>query len=218
MRKYTHLRAKARESRRDGKTLPEICAQLSLGRSTVYPWVKDIPISRTARQNDQLRKATRVARKKHEEQRHRWYEEAYQESAAILKDRAVRDFIVLYATEGYKRNRNQVSICNSNPNIMRVAHKCIKRLSNNRNIEYRLQCHLDNDESELKRYWAALLGIGAENVKVFRKSNAGQLSGRKWRSEYGVLTIRVGDTELRCKIEAWMDYIQQEWSELSIGA
>jgi hypothetical protein len=211
MKKYEHLREKARELRRKGATLSAIYEQLSLNKSTVYSWVRDIPISRTIRQSDQLRRATQAACQRHAEQRRQWYEEARQEAAEFLNDPIMRDFVVLYAAEGYRRDKNQVSICNSNPGIVRAANKCIKRLSSNPSIEYRLQCHRDNDEDDLKQYWAECLSIDAKDIKLARKSNAGEMSGRKWRSEYGVLALRVGDTRLRCKIQAWMDYLQHTW-------
>ena len=214
MKKYAHLREKARELRRTGATLTEICEQLALGKSTVHGWIKDIPIPRTARQSEQLRRATEAVRQKYAAQRQQWYNEAYAEAGDVLKNPLLRDFVVLYAAEGTKRYRNQVELCNSNPGIIQVAHLCIRTLSRNSHIQYRLQCHIDNDEEQLRKYWAHLLGIEAESITVMRKSNAGKLSGRQWRSPYGVLSIAVGDTRLHCMIRAWMDYLQQEWQSV----
>lgn len=217
MKKYAHLREKAIELRRDGATLTEICERLALGKSTVYYWIKDIPIPRTAKQTAHLRKATLAAQRKHAERRCQWYEEAYRKAVEVLRDPLMRDFVVLYAAEGYKRSRNHVSICNSDPSIVRIASEYVRRLSDNPNIRYELQCHHDNDEDELKQYWAELLGIEAQEIAVIRKSNAGNLSGRKWRSKYGVFAVKVGSTKLRCYIQAWMDYVKQEWSQSGYG-
>jgi hypothetical protein len=211
MKKYAHLRNKARDLRRKGATLTAICARLALSKSTVYYWIKDTPIPRTACQTAQLKRATQANIRKHREQRQRWYHEAYAEAAEILKDPLKRDFVVLYAAEGFKRDRNRVEICNSNPSIVHIAHRHIVELSNSANIQYRLQCHIDNDEGGLKRYWARLLGVRSHHIRIARKSNSGGLSGRKWRSEHGVLSISVGDTRLRCRLQAWMDHIQREW-------
>lgn len=78
-------------------------------------------------------------------------------------------------------------------------------------IGYELQSHIDHDDDVLKNYWANLLGIQASSIKVIRKSNSGQLSGRQFRSVYGVLTVRVGDTALRARLQAWMDIIKKQW-------
>lgn len=213
MNKYDHLRDKARQLRRQGATLTEICKHLALGKSTVYGWIKGLPIARTSRQSEQLRRATLAARRKYRNQREQWYREAYSAAGKILANLRIRDFVVLYLAEGYKRNRNRVSICNSNAGIVQLACACINELSTNPRHRYLLQCHVDNDEEWLKEYWAKLLQIQPTAIKIFRKSNSGQMSRRQWRSEYGVFTIEVSDTRLRCKIQAWMDFLQQEWSQ-----
>lgn len=212
MKKYAHLQQKARELRRRGGSLTQICGQLALGKSTVHGWIRDIPIPPTPFQSEQRRRAGQANRRKHARQREEWYAEAYQQAPETLRDARLRDFVVLYAAEGYKRNRNQVCICNSNPAIMRLAHRCIRHLSKNQHLEYQLQCHVDNDERTVRQYWADVLEVPAGRIKVIRKSNAGGLKGRQWRSEHGVLTVRVGNTELRCRIQAWMDYLQQDWA------
>jgi hypothetical protein len=44
-----------------------------------------------------------------------------------------------------------------------------------------------------------------------RKSNSNQLKGRTWRSVHGVLRVRVCDTQLRAKLEGWMDRLRESW-------
>ncbi len=138
MKKYAHLKEKARALRHKGATLTEICEQLALNKSTVHGWIKEIAIPATAQQTEQRRRASQANRRKHAAVREQWYNEAYQQAGEILQDALIRDFVVLYAAEGYKRNRNQVSICNSNLAIMRMAHEHIQRLSHNLHIEYQL--------------------------------------------------------------------------------
>lgn len=38
-----------------------------------------------------------------------------------------------------------------------------------------------------------------------------QLTGRIWRSRYGVLQVRVLDTLFRARMQAWMDRLRSEW-------
>jgi len=45
---------------------------------------------------------------------------------------AFRDFICMYIGEGYKRNRNRVSLGNSDPYVVRLAAHFIRRFSRNR--------------------------------------------------------------------------------------
>jgi hypothetical protein len=215
MNKYKHLRAKAREMRQSGATLTEICEQLSLGKTTVYYWIKDLAIPRTGRQTAQLQRASRAMQEKYEKQRRQWYDEAAARAAQLLTDKLLRDFVVLYAAEGYRRDRNQVEFCNSNVDMMRLAHLCLDQLADGCRLHYRLQCHVDNDEQVLKRHWADSLGIEPHGIKIMRKSNAGNLHGRHWRSQYGVLMIQVNSTRLRCQLQAWMDFLAKEWHNSS---
>jgi hypothetical protein len=128
-----------------------------------------------------------------------------------LAENSFRDFVVLYLAEGYKRGRNLVSICNSDPAVMELAQAHLSVLAD-KDLDYGLQYHRDQDPEELKAFWAARLGISAERIALQRKSNSGGLKGRRWRSQYGVLTIRTGDTQLRARLEAWMDYLRYGWT------
>jgi hypothetical protein len=78
-------------------------------------------------------------------------------------------------------------------------------------MDYRLQLHVDHDEAELKRFWAQQLHIEPERIHTMRKSNSNQLKGRKFRSVHGLLTVRIGDTYLRSRLQAWMDTVKSQW-------
>jgi hypothetical protein len=209
MDKYAHLRAKAIELRRDHHlSLDEIVERLGLPRTTIYGWIRDIPLGRSKRLNH-LR-ASEVNRDNARQKRDAAYKEGVAALPALLQEPTFRDFVVLYMAEGYRRNRNEVSLANSEPRIVKVAHHWLQRLATNK-LYYSLQCHIDHDEDELKRFWATLLAITPEQIRVIRKSNSNQLSGRQWRSIYGVMTVKVADTYLRARIQAWMNALKQEW-------
>ena len=48
-------------------------------------------------------------------------------------------------------------------------------------------------------------------IKATRKSNSGSLKGRQFRSVYGLLTLEMGDTYLRARLQAWMDFVRSQW-------
>jgi len=209
MKKYEHLRKKALEWRRNGMAIGEICEKLSLGKSTVYHWIKDIPIERTEKQTEGQKAGTKAMQQKYAKIRNDSYNEALNEASKRLQDHSFRDFVMLYLTEGYRRTRNCVSVSNSNLCLMRLAAKWMRQLSE-KEISYAIQYHVDQDLDELRAYWSEGLGIEAERIKFQRKSNSGKMDKRKWRSQYGVLTARVSDTVLRSKMQAWMDVLQDE--------
>lgn len=78
-------------------------------------------------------------------------------------------------------------------------------------FSYRIQYHADQQLEALRHYWAAALDLDPEQIKFQRKSNSSQLRKRTWRSEHGVLTIRVCDTLLRARLQAWIDCLREQW-------
>jgi hypothetical protein len=59
------------------------------------------------------------------------YEEGRQIFAELALDPTFRDFVILYLTEGYKRNRNNVGVANSDPALIRLAARWINHLTRN---------------------------------------------------------------------------------------
>jgi hypothetical protein len=142
-------------------------------------------------------------------------EEAYArglgEWEGLVKEPTFRDFVALYIAEGLKRDRNRVSIANSDERVMAIAVSWIRRLTD-RPLSYSIQYHADQDLDEIQTFWGEQLGIDGATIALQRKSNSGQLKHRIWRCKHGVLTVRVGDTLLRARLQAWIDRIRDDWS------
>jgi excisionase family DNA binding protein len=206
-----YLREKARGLRRDRKlTIDELAECLALSRTTVYYWVRDLPIPRTFRQGRAVRRGARGMRRKYRLLRETAYGEGRTTFAALRRQPTFLDFVVLYIAEGYKRCRNTVSLGNSDPAVVHVAASWIRRLGKNQ-VTYWLQYHPDQDLDELQSFWGQQLGVAPELIHVQRKSNSNQLAGRKWRSRYGVLTVVCRDTYFRARLQAWMDCVKDDW-------
>jgi hypothetical protein len=78
-------------------------------------------------------------------------------------------------------------------------------------LTYSIQYHADQNLDQLRKHWGEVLGIDGSCIQLQRKSNSGQLTGRRWRSAYGVLSICVSDTYLRSRLQAWIDRIREDW-------
>jgi hypothetical protein len=215
--RYDHLRAKAIELRTKHRmTLDEIIERLALPRGTVYYWIKDIPFEPTSNQKEAHRKraekASAATKAKHAALREAAYQRGLAEAPELLKDPSFRDFVVLYMAEGTKRHRNMVAFVNSDASMVKLAHYWINLLkADSKQMDYFIQCHVDHIEADLQRYWGDVVGIEPERIKIYRKSNSGKLAGRQFRSEHGLLTVRVSDTYLRARLQAWMDIIKSQW-------
>lgn len=147
---------------------------------------------------------------KYQQIREEAYRQGKEEFDSLVAVPGFRDFVCMYIGEGYKRSRNDVGLGNSDPTVVSLANRWISQLGSNK-IRYSLQYHADQDLPILRRFWANLLGTEPEQINLQRKSNSNQLTGRTWRSKYGVLTVSMGDTCLRARLQAWMDRLRAEW-------
>jgi hypothetical protein len=128
----------------------------------------------------------------------------------LIERPTFREFVCLYMAEGYKRCRNTVGVCNSDPVIVALCARWVRHFARNP-VKYSVQYHADQDLAALQTFWAVVLGVSPGEIRLQRKSNSGRLSGRTWRSRYGVLSITAGDTLLRARLEAWMHSLQDQW-------
>lgn len=209
-----YIRDKARQLRRDKKlTMDEIAERLALPRTTVYYWIRDLPIERkpaTGFGAAAREAAVRANRRRFKALRDHAYAEGLARFPELCLEPSFRDFVCLYIAEGFKRNRNVVSIANSDPAVLHAAVGWMRRESA-RFLEFSVQYHADQDLDELRMFWGQEFGIDPESIRLQRKSNSSQLQYRTWRCEYGVLTIRTNDTYFRARLQAWIDCLRMQW-------
>jgi hypothetical protein len=208
-----YIREKARDLRRKKKlTSDELAERLAISRTTIYYWVRDIPIPRSGagwpKTAQQL--GTKAMQSNFSRLRDAAYEEGSYEFWEFAEDWCFRDFVVLYMAEGYKRSRHTVSLANSDPEIIKLAWRWIDRFSRNATI-LRVQHHGDQVPAELTDFWSRELGIAHELIRMHRKKNSGQLRNRVWRCKHGVASVTAHDTLFRAELEAWMDCVRSEW-------
>lgn len=201
--------------RRDrGLTIDEIATRLALSRTTVYYWVRDIPISRKPGHGfakAHQRKGNRAMRAKYLRIRDLAYNAGRHNFHALADyDPTFRDFVSTFICEGYKRNRNCVEIANSDPVVIELATRWLRKFARNK-IHFALQYHADQDPQILCAFWGNRLGVNPDSVRLQRKSNSNQLGGRTWRSRFGVMTVGTNDTRLRAMVQGWVDEMQISW-------
>jgi hypothetical protein len=204
-----YLREKARELRVERRlSIVEIAERLALPKTTVFYWLRDMPLQRPRRENPHP--GSRAMGTKFRVLRDEAYREGRESFPALAQDPTFRDFVCMYIGEGCKRNRNRVAIGNSDPRVVLLATQWLRALSRKK-LRFSIQYHKDQDLRELSEFWAFKLGIEPSEVRMQRKSNSGRLGGRTWRSKYGVMTVTTCDTLLRARLQAWMDCLQETW-------
>jgi ribosomal protein S18 len=210
-----YIRDKARQMRREKDlTIDEIAERLAISRQTIFHWVRDVPLTKPPRRPDYEARA-RENSLRYKRRRDEAYEQGWAEFDDLVQQPTFRDFVCMYIGEGSKRNRNRVELCNSNPTVVVLAEHWIRRFSRNP-IRCSVQYHADQDVDELKRFWGKLLRIPPERITTLRKSNSKQLTGRTWRSRWGVLSVSADDTYFRARMQAWMDRLFEEWLDSAV--
>lgn len=206
-----YLREKARRLRIEKRlTIDELADCLALSRTTIYSWVRDLPIERSGRQNRGQRLGNAAMQSKYRALREEAYDRGRRTFPAFAEDPLFRDFVTLYIAEGYKRDRNKLVLGNSDPAFVAFIDAWLGRLSTGWR-SYSLQYHADQDPAALCTFWGHVLGVDGAAIRAQRKSNSGQLAARRWRSVHGVLGVRVCDTLLRARLQAWMDCMRGQW-------
>jgi hypothetical protein len=212
-----YLREKARALRRNrGLTIDQLAACLALPRTTIYYWVRDLPIERkphTTWPESARAAGNRAMQRKYRLLREAAYEQGVAEFDELDKDPTFREFVCMYIGEGYKRSRNRVAISNSNPNVLKLATWWLRRLTNRPPV-FSLQFHADQDVTGLQAFWGEALDTEPDRIRLQRKSNSSQLAGRTWRSRYGVLSVECNNTCLRARLQAWIDRLEARWRQL----
>lgn len=210
-----YIRDKARQMRVERQfSIDELSERLGLSRTTIYYWVRDLPIPGSGPGGgwpaNAQRKGNKAMQRKYRLLREAAYAQGLEEFDSLASDLTFRDFICLYIAEGYKRTRNTVVICNSDPAVMQVSVRWLRALTE-KPLWFSIQYHADQDLDELRAFWGRTLDICPDSIRLQRKSNSSQLSGRCWRSVHGVLAAGVNDTLLRARIQACMDRIRADW-------
>ena len=126
-----YLRAKARELRVERSlTIDEIAERLALPRTTIFYWVRDLPVARkpvVASRGQTM--GTQAMQAKYRLAREAAYAQGRATFGSLAADPSFRDFICLYLAEGSKRDRNRVQICNSDVAVVRLCDQWLRRLS-----------------------------------------------------------------------------------------
>ena len=209
----TYLREKARSMRIERQlTIDELAERLALSRSTIYYWVRDLPIPGSGSggvwPEASRRKGNLAMQRKYRLLREAAYREGLREYDGLVAAPTFRDFVCLYIAEGYKRNRNSVSIGNSDPAVIR------SRLGGSAVCREKRRRLLDPVPRRPEPEGAArFLGAGSGSSRVDQAAaQVEQQSARRsclafppWCPQVACMT--------RCSraLQAWIDRLRSEW-------
>jgi hypothetical protein len=197
-------------------TVDQLAKRLALPRSTVYYWVRDLPLRVSPRDGGDAGgtrgrggaapAGSRSAGLAPESA----YEDGLRSYDELVAQPTFRDFVCVYIVEGYKRDRRRVALANADPAIMRLAHRWIWRLTD-KSPSLSLHLSAEQSPSELRRFWSETVGEDATTIRA-RRRDSGDLLHR-WSPPplHGVLTVTVDDSRLRARLQAWMCRTRDSW-------
>jgi hypothetical protein len=201
-----YLRQMARSLRVEQQlTVDELTARLALPRSTIYYWVRDLPLQGLDRRHEpRTRASTRV-------DSHAAYEEALESFDELAAQPTFRDFVCVYLVQGEQGDRSRVALTNSDPAVIRLASRWIRRLTD-RALSLSLQYRGDQSLGELRRFWSETVGADPRAIRA-RGSRSSQGSQHEPASSfpYGLLTVTVEDSLLRARLQGWMHRARESW-------
>jgi transcriptional regulator with XRE-family HTH domain len=215
------LRERARALRAEGMSLTEICAHLSVAKSTASLWVRDVTLgdeqiarlaARDGRDAAGRAKFSRTMREKREE-RHAAVRRAADDEYEQLRQSP--DFLLglgLYIGEGSKRTNGALGLTNCDPRVIRKALRFYEIIGAERGkVRCLLQLHPGSDEVAARAYWQAELGITPDQFMNILWKVSTSSTGRAGKKQpHGICTVYAHSMPLWLKVHRWMELALQE--------
>lgn len=196
--------------RKEGFSVGKISQLLSVSKSSVSRWVKNIELSeehRSKLKQNIVSNGKNVGKRnieKAREQRLRNLERQrrqYQKSGRILyrtiDDREFGIGCSLYWAEGSK-DRNVVALANSDPDLLKFFVRFLRKYFDVNDSEFSLYCRYYTDlvrEGEPEEYWAEILGLPKTCLRKSTVDYYVKEGKTKGKLKYGVCSVRVCSTE-----------------------
>lgn len=210
---YTLLKQKARELRKKGKSYSEIIQKLTLSKSTVSGWCKDIKLSKLQiealgnRYDVRLRgaKANQLKRK-------REVEKIRKAAQKEIKKPSMEAFrmagTMLYWAEGNKSNH--LGITNSNPKMIVFMVRWFEKFFNIKpeQLKAHLHLHAGQDEQKVKIFWVQLTNVPENRFgKTYIKPEG---TGHRKNILYnGTIRLSFYNKDLLHKMLTWIDSYEE---------
>ncbi len=203
----TYLRQMARLLRVEQRlTVDQLASRLALPRSTVYYWVRDLPLREEERDVAGVAERTSGAVAVGETA----YEDALRAFDDLAAQPTFRDFVCLYIARGCTRERTKVSLSDSDPAVMRLANRWMLRLSE-RSPLLSVRYEPGQSLTELRRFWSGIVGVQARAIRVYEEPDRAGAAHAPRHARHGVLTVSVEDALLRARLQAWICKTRDSW-------
>lgn len=204
---------KARLLRQSGFSISEIKDKLSVSKSSVSIWVRDVKLDQnqlnkisekmSGRIVVEKRRTTRLARELVKRQ--------------IIIDLAKKQInkitlrelwligVMLYWAEGGKTQRSLVRFSNGDPEMIKIMMKFFRKICKVPEDKFRCYLHIHPhlDHILAEKYWSKITKVNLKQFfKTYHKMNVAS-KNKKDNLPMGTLDVYICDTQLFLKIKGW---------------
>ncbi|MEI6843473.1 MAG: hypothetical protein WCK48_03130 [bacterium] len=222
--KWFELKSKAILFRKQGKSIRNIEKNLSIPRSTLSGWFKNINLTESQKKrlekknNMGLVKAREIAKvwhNKQKEDRLKYAECEAEKTLSNIKDQTEITELalaLLYLGEGFKKT-SETGMGNTDPLILNFFLKILLNIYkvNIEKISFYLHLRADQNGNEMKKYWAKKLNVP---IHRFKKVSIDKrtINSKTYPHYKGVCLINCGNVAIQRKLV----YIGRKFCEKTI--
>ena len=211
---------KALELREQGQSYSQIKKVLKVSKGSLSSWLKDHPLSRERikQLRDWNEQRIEKFRRTMKEKRQKRLDLVYKEQKKFLLPIKNRELFLiglgLYWGEGSKYRMDNISLSNTNPDIIKFyTHWLIDCLGISKE-KMRISLHLYKDMDSKKEisYWSNALKIPKSNFcKPYIKKTSSEFINHKGTFGHGTCNLRIGNSRLSERIFMDLQIIANEY-------
>lgn len=210
MKLSEEIRNRAVKFRKQGYSLAEISYKLGISKSTASVWLRDIKLSKKAknrikRRSLQGQRRAAVTKKRKMEvlmSKYRLGARVLLEKFSITLELSQVFCALLYWAEGAKFTDNRLEFTNSDPEMIRAYLKLLRKgfKIDERKLRVNIHLHHYHEDLEQKRFWSEVTGIP---LSQFNKSYIKPHTQKRKRENYpGCVRICYYSADTARKIKA----------------
>ena len=219
--KTEDIKNKAIDLRRKGKSYGQIAGFLSVSKSTVSVWFKNVIWSQDVKKQ-LIKKSNGASRKRlitlnnvRKEKLDKYYQqaeaEAIQEFASLKENKLFITAISLYWGEGDKVFKNGiVRVSNIDEKVLKVFNSFLQKICriNSQKIRADILLYPDLDPKKCLKFWSKEIGVLEDK---FFKPTVIQGKHKINRLGNGVCIVSVHEKYLKKKILVWLELFRKEF-------
>jgi len=202
----------AKELRGNGVSFKEIAALTGIAVGTVYYWTKNVEITDDMKdvlmmKGPQAAVLAVKAKKVRKEAFDR--EQAEKEWPEMRKNPDFMFGLALYMGEGFK-TEGTIGMSNAEPELLRAALRFFGLIGCDlSNIRCGIQIHTGDDPDKALQYWALQLRCSPDRFEKISVVEGNHFKGSR-HLKYGTGKIRLGQINVKRKLNRWMELARQE--------